>query len=127
MNSESKDKPRNKEVLFFLCPETTKEEEESKGEKEGSHDSAKANTRKIDGPIRGGYHEGSAETDACAMEELFSKQKKTKYGKRSKKNGTEFERYHGIAEEPNRKRLEIDEESLASEIRWVEEFKLTSF
>ena len=57
------------------------------------------------------------------MKEFSAEKKKAENGEGSEKNGAEFECHHRVAEEPEGECLEVDEESLAAEIRGIEEFE----
>ncbi len=57
------------------------------------------------------------------MKEFSAEKKKPESGEGPEKNGAELECHHRIAEEPEGECLEVDEESLAAEIRRIKKFE----
>lgn len=77
MESEPENKSCPEEIEFALCAKTSEKEKEGEGKKKSRHDGAKADTGKVNGPVRGGYHKSRNQPSSGPMKKFFTEEIQT--------------------------------------------------
>ncbi len=127
METSPKDEARQKKVAEPVSAKPSEEEIERKSKEKGRHDGPKADAGEVDGPIRGGKHKSCDEGRTAPVEELTREEIETKNGEGPKEDRCKLESGDGIAKYRDEKGLDIDKQSLPTEVRWVKELVGTGF
>ena len=125
METETEDQSGNQEITEGAGAQSAEEEIEGKRQEESRHYGAESDAREIDRPVRGRQHKRREDAGCSPVEEFFAEEIDAEDGQRAEENRPELESGDGIAEEGDRKSLEIDEEPFATEIGWIEKLELS--